>query len=89
MEQKNILSIQLTLEDIRDQFEKWCKSRKSRGDPLPEELWKVAPKLTSRYSINKISKVLRMNYTDLKNHVYGQSTSQSIKSENLEPIINS
>ena len=54
-----------SLEEIREQFETWRKTRKKRT-PIPDVLWEAAVSLSPRYSLCQISKALRLNYNDLK-----------------------
>ena len=56
------------LKQAQEQFEHWRQSRKKRG-PIPDELWELAVSLYPNYSLYRISKVLRLNYTDLKHRV--------------------
>jgi hypothetical protein len=67
------------LEEVRDQFEEWRRTRKSRRDPIPPQLWKSAVKLAGSYSINSISKALRLNYSDLKERVDEQVVADNVK----------
>jgi hypothetical protein len=55
-----------TLEEVRVQFETWRKTRNSR-QPIPDQLWQAAFKLSKNYSVYKIAKTLRLDYTKLKN----------------------
>jgi hypothetical protein len=79
MEQKNELILSPGIADVVNQFERWRQTRISRREPIPEQLWQAAVQLAGRYSINKISKALRLNYTDLKNHVHGRTCKKAIK----------
>ena len=54
-----------TLEEIRDQFETWRKTREKRTT-IPDVLWEAAVSLSPRYSLCQVSKALRLNYSDLK-----------------------
>ena len=54
-----------TLEEIRDQFETWRKTREKRTT-IPDVLWEAAVSLCPRYSLCQVSKALRLNYSDLK-----------------------
>jgi hypothetical protein len=58
----------LTLEEVRDQFKHWRKSREKRS-AIPDALWQAAILLFPKYSFCQISKALRLNYTDLKHRV--------------------
>jgi len=57
-----------TLEEIRDQFEHWRRSREKRS-VIPDALWQAAILLFPKYSFCQISKALRLNYTDLKHRI--------------------
>jgi hypothetical protein len=77
--EKSIPYRQPSLEEVRDQFEDWRRTRKNRRDPIPPRLWKAAVKLAGSYSIHSISKALRLNYSDLKDHVDEQFAADEVK----------
>lgn len=54
-----------TLEEVHQLFEQW-RSQKRRRDPIPTALWKAAVALSTKHSINEISRQLRLSYTELK-----------------------
>ncbi|MEW6441853.1 MAG: hypothetical protein AB1640_13040 [bacterium] len=56
----------LTLEDVRERFEEWRRKRRRRAEPIPEELWAAAVRLTKEHSVVQVSKILRLDYTKLK-----------------------
>ncbi|MCP4422182.1 MAG: hypothetical protein GY805_36685 [Chloroflexi bacterium] len=58
----------LTLEQVQEQFEHWRRSRKKRG-VIPGALWQAALMLFPDYPVHRISKALRVNYTDLKHRI--------------------
>ena len=58
----------LTLEQVQEQFEHWRRSRKKRG-VIPDALWQAALMLFPDYRVHRISKALRVNYTDLKHRI--------------------
>lgn len=55
----------VTLGEVQERFEGWRKRRR-RLEPIPEDLWEAAVRLTEEYSIVHVSKCLRLNYTKLK-----------------------
>ncbi len=55
----------LTLEEVRELFDRWRHDRR-RGDPIPDTLWKAAASLTDAHSVNVAAKCLHLNHTDLK-----------------------
>jgi hypothetical protein len=79
MEQNLTLTLSASLEQVRNQFEDWRRTRKSRREPIPSRLWKAAVKLSDSYSIHSISKALRLNYSDLKDRVHKQSAPEKVK----------
>ncbi len=72
-----------TLEEIREQFETWRKTREKRTT-IPDVLWEAAISLCPRYSLCQISKALRLNYSDLKLRV--QASQSFLQSS---PVIDS
>ncbi len=56
------------LEQVQEQFEHWRRSRAKRG-AIPDALWQAAVMLFPNYGLHRISKTLRLNYTDLKHRV--------------------
>jgi hypothetical protein len=58
----------------------WRETRRSRK-PIPKKLWEAAAALCDDYTINQISKALRLNHTVLKKHI------QSIKSGYLSETV--
>ena len=56
------------LEQVQKQFEHWRRSREKRG-AIPDALWQAAIMLFPDYGLHRISKALRLNYTDLKHRV--------------------
>ena len=54
-----------TLSKVTARFAAWRNDSK-RTKKIPEELWQAAVGLSNEYSINQISKTLRLNYADLK-----------------------
>ena len=76
MTQKNLTPSSLTLSEVKKKFELWRKTRTNRK-PIPQELWDTAANLSEAYSINQISKALRLNYTALKNRVNKKEANQT------------
>jgi hypothetical protein len=70
------LPMPLSLEQVQQRFESWRRRRKKRTR-IPSNLWQAAVSLSEEYSINYLSKALRVNYTALKKQV--------IKFQNREP----
>ena len=56
------------LEAVREQFEHWRESRKV-GARIPSELWQAAVSLHPRYTVNQISRSLRLDYMDVRKRV--------------------
>jgi hypothetical protein len=56
------------LEQVQEQFEHWRQSRGKRT-AIPDALWQAAVMLFPDYALHRISKALRLNYSDLKQHV--------------------
>ena len=62
------------LEEVRDQFKQW-RHRRKVGARIPSELWQAAVSLHPRYSVNQISRSLRLDYVDVRKRVDCQTTS--------------
>lgn len=54
------------LERVKCQFEKWRLTRSSRKERIPDYLWEQATQLCANFSIDLVSKSLRLNFNDLK-----------------------
>lgn len=63
----------LSLEQVQQRFESWRRCRKKRTR-IPQTLWQAAVSLSEEYSINHLSKALRVNYTALKKKVVNAQT---------------
>ena len=57
------------LEAVQAQFSDWRKNRKGRRDRIPESLWDAAASLADGFSVNELSKTLRLNHSSLKERV--------------------
>ncbi len=71
MEKANVLPPDL--EETRNQLTYWRESKKSPREPIPEGLWEKVKDLAIKYSINEVSKNLRLNYTDIKKRILGSN----------------
>lgn len=58
-------AIERDLEQVRERFENW-RERRKRGARIPAELWQSAVSLFPRYSVNRISRTLRLGYEDVR-----------------------
>jgi len=56
------------LEQVQQQFEYWRRTRKKRC-AIPGKLWRAAESLYPEYSLYRISKALRLNYSGLKGRI--------------------
>ena len=61
-------AIERDLAEVRERFENWRESRK-RGARIPAELWQAAVSLFPRYSINRISRTLGLDYEGVRSRV--------------------
>src|SRR5210317_2654107 len=91
MEQKNYPTPCPTINQVKEQFKIWRKTRK-RPRPIPEKLWVAAVSLTANHSISKISKELVVDYSALKKRVLIKKKDSAAKMSppgfielNLEP----
>jgi len=56
------------LENLRQRFERWRRTRMVRSR-IPEPLWAAAVKLAAKYGIHRTAKALRVDYYALKKRV--------------------
>jgi len=84
---ENSLSIQPTLDEVKNQLENWRKNKKNHREPIPKKLWQTAADLARKHSINEVSKALRLSYADLKERVYGHSILKHKTKEKLASFI--
>ena len=68
MELSTPASQQSSIEQVEEQFKTWRRTRAKRC-AIPDELWQAAESLYPEYSLYRISKALRLNYTDLKHRI--------------------
>ncbi len=57
-----------SLERVREKFDAFRINREKFG-PLPEDMWESAVQLCCAYPMSKVSKELRLNYSDLLRRV--------------------
>jgi hypothetical protein len=55
----------LTIEEVQASFDEWRKNRRGRS-PIPKELWAAAGELARMHGVNRISRVLRLEFNHLK-----------------------
>jgi hypothetical protein len=55
----------LTIEEVQASFDQWRKTRRGRS-PIPRELWAAAGELARMHGVNRISRVLRLEFNHLK-----------------------
>ena len=75
--EENTPSIQLTLEELKNQLEDYRKNKSYHREPIPKELWQAAADLAKKHSIATVSKELRLRYASLKEHMYGPPISKN------------
>jgi len=68
MIRNSLRSGQQGLEEVQGQFHAWRQQR-TKGQRIPDALWKAAAALYPRYSIYQISRTLRLDHMDLKARV--------------------
>ncbi len=65
MAQKNHPTPTHTLNEVKEQFKNWRRTRKNPW-PIPAKLLKAAVSLTANYTVRQISEELIVDYDDLK-----------------------
>ena len=73
MEENN----QLTLEELKNQFEDYRKNKSYNRQPIPKQLWQAAADLAKKHSIATVSKELGLRYSSIKEYIYGPPVSKN------------
>ncbi len=60
-------SKKLTLETVSKHFKEW-RSKKKKGERIPQQLWSESIALLSDHSVNRIARTLRLCPNDIKKH---------------------
>jgi hypothetical protein len=71
------LQIHPRLQEVSAIFAKWSSARKPRSH-IPENLWQAAIDLAPFYSIHRIARALRLNYTELKHRIKKRSPDRPV-----------
>ena len=70
--QENAQTSQLTLEELKNQFEDYRKNKSYKRESIPKHLWQAAAELAKEHSIAAVSKELGLRYSSIKEYIYGQ-----------------
>jgi hypothetical protein len=68
--------------DVKKAFDDWRNNRKNNREPIPEELMQKAADLCHYHLRSEVAKVLKINYTKLKQYItkgYGKKTNDFIE----------
>ena len=65
MSTKRTCDLPARLDNLRQRFERWRRTRKVRSR-IPEPLWAAAVKSAAKYGIHRTAKALRVDYYALK-----------------------
>ncbi len=68
MSTKRTRGLPARLENLRQRFDRWRRTRKVRSR-IPEPLWAAAVKFAAKYGIHRTAKALRVDYYALKKRV--------------------
>ena len=63
------ITTQTDMQVVQKRFEAWRSGRVSRREPIPQHLWQAAAELCRNHSITRVSRQLRLSYSDLKERV--------------------
>jgi hypothetical protein len=70
--------LQPTLEEVQQLFEEWRRTKRRR-DRIPTALWEAAASLSGQHSANKISKLLRLNHTAVRDCIGAHKQGEEIQ----------
>ena len=66
MNQAGISEEKPTLDEVRRRFQDWRATRPKRTSRIPAELWQMAVDQVGPYSLNRVSRLLGVNHTALR-----------------------
>ena len=78
---------QITLEELKKQFEDYRKNKSYNREPIPKHLWQAAADLAKIHSIATVSKELGLRYSNIKEYIYGPPVSKNKIKEKLPCFI--
>jgi hypothetical protein len=55
----------LTMEEVQSRFDQWRQTRRGKAR-IPDELWSAAGELARKHGVNRVSRVLRLEFNHLK-----------------------
>ncbi len=55
----------LTMEEVQSRFDQWRQTRRGKAR-IPDELWTAAGELAREQGVNRVSRVLRLEFNHLK-----------------------
>lgn len=61
------------IDEVLEQFKQWRQTRKAR-EQIPQELWDSAVRLAAKYSVNRVSKALRISDERLRKRLGNANT---------------
>jgi hypothetical protein len=73
-------------ETVRDELVAW-RSKSLRGARIPDTIWERASVLARKYSVQIVSKELKLSYSDLKRRVIGAGDRPSEKAGGLPAFV--
>ena len=86
MKKRKRNQIPYDLKKARERFEHWRSTRNGRM-PIPEELWRLAAKLATKYRRGDVAQVLRMNSSKLKTKMEAFKQSEEEKHEQEQTFV--
>ena len=75
-----------TLEAVHRQFQTW-REKRGKGERIPEGLWQAAVSLFPRYTVNQISRALRLDYVCLRDRIYLSGGKRTSKSKEIPQFV--
>ena len=66
--QQHPVNFTATMSAVQARFADWRKNKKNRRR-IPEDLWEAAVLLNNEYTLNQISRALKLSYSDLKKRI--------------------
>src|SRR5205807_264282 len=54
----------LTMEEVQSRFDQWRQTRRAKAR-IPDELWSAAGELAREHGVNRVSRILRLEFNHL------------------------
>jgi hypothetical protein len=68
---------QFILEEVKEALDSWRTTKKSKSQPIPDEIWQKIKSLKNNYTKKQIISALKINYSQYKMKIEDAITAES------------